>query len=76
MKKTEANKSPLPAPIIPGTIYTLSGFKQATGMTGSALISARKNGLPIHYVGKRGFILADDFLEYLKTNAKENIEKN
>jgi hypothetical protein len=64
-----------PSPIIPGSLYTLQDFQKATGMRKTALRTARQNGLRVHYVGNRGYILADDFLDYVKIQGKESNAK-
>ena len=48
-----------------GCCYSLKAFSKASGLGKNALRSARRQGLPVHYHGNAGFILADEFLEWL-----------
>ena len=61
----KADPTPLP-PIMPGAAYPLSEFRRITKLGTAALRTARKNGLKVRRVGGRGFILGDDFVEFLK----------
>ena len=51
--------------IMGGCGYSLTAFSKASGLGKNALRSARRQGLPVHYHGNAGFILADEFLEWL-----------
>ncbi len=75
MRYEEQFEERIPTPLIPGTLYTLQDFQAATGMKKTALRTARERGLKVRYVGNRGFILADDFLEYVQAEGKESESK-
>jgi hypothetical protein len=48
-----------------GESYPLATFRQITGLSDSAMRAARRAGLPVRRVGKRGFILGRDWSAFL-----------
>jgi len=55
--------------IEPGVAYSLDDFKRRSGMGAHALRTARRkkeNPLVVRRVGRRGYVLGSDFIEYLK----------
>ena len=46
-------------------IYPLAEFQDLTGLTDSAMRSARRRGLRVRRCGKRAFVWGQDFLDYL-----------
>lgn len=64
-----------PAPIAvqavePDKLYMLDAFMRLTGLKEGALRSARANGLPVHYLHNRGFIIGKEFLDYIRAKGK------
>ena len=51
-------------------LYCLDRFKAITGFGQYALREARKKGLRVQYVGKRGYILGRDFHEFVARNGR------
>jgi hypothetical protein len=49
--------------------YPLAAFRRATGMRQHAMRVARKNGLPVFYVGNLGFVRGSDFAAWLGSRA-------
>jgi hypothetical protein len=49
--------------------YPLGAFMQITGLGRHGMRAARRAGLRVHYVQKRGFVLGRDFLAYLEAAA-------
>lgn len=45
--------------------YTLDELKRRVGLKDAALRTARKNGLAVHYVSGRGFVLGRDWIAYI-----------
>jgi hypothetical protein len=52
-----------------GECYTLPEFRRRTGLENAAIRSARRAGLIVRRVGRRSYVLGDDFLEFLRTHA-------
>lgn len=46
-------------------IYTLHELQQRMGLGQAALRTARRNGLPIKRIGRRGYVLGRDLIEYV-----------
>lgn len=46
-------------------MYTLTAFKRQLGLTESALRAARRGGLRVRYVHKRGWIYGRDWIDYI-----------
>ena len=63
---------PCPAGLRPGFLYTLRGFKDASGIGHSLIRRARNAGiaLPTLTVGRRKFIEGKDAIQFLKSVAK------
>lgn len=56
-----------PGLIQAGQCYTLAEFRARTGMGEHALRTARRRGLRLRYVGRCGYVLADDWFAYLES---------
>lgn len=72
MTKTSRNREPEPdrtGEIRADAAYTLDAFTRATGLRRHAMRAARRAGLRVRYVQKRGFVLGRDFLAYLEAAA-------
>ena len=52
--------------IVSGGVYGLAEFKARSGLGDAGLRNARRAGLRILYAHNRGFVLGDDFVEYLR----------
>jgi len=50
--------------------YTFSEFKKVTGMGDGAVRTCRDAGLPVRYVGGRGWILGSDWSRFLRGEFK------
>jgi hypothetical protein len=51
-------------------VLTLDAVKSEMGMGTAALREARRHGLKIRYVGKRGYCLGSDLIEFIRTAAR------
>ena len=47
-------------------VYTLDEIKKRLGLSSYALRQARRNGLNVRYVGRRGFIAGQDAMTYIE----------
>ena len=54
-----------PGAIEPGTLYRLARLKEASGIGEWGIRQMRKAGLPVKYIGGRGFVLGRDFIEHV-----------
>jgi len=60
--------------IEPGVAYSLDDFKRRTGMGAAAIRTARRHAespLAVRRVGRRSYILGDDFIAYLRENGRD-----
>jgi hypothetical protein len=65
--KPSAQPSPDGSGIIPaGSVLTLEAAKRELGLTASALRAMRRSGLVVRRIGKRGFILSNDLIQFLE----------
>jgi len=55
-----------PKPIRTGEAWPLQQFMRATGLSHDALRRAKRRGLRTVQVGRRAFVLAESWLEYLR----------
>lgn len=55
-----------PGIVTAGCVLTLEEFRRRMRMTQSALKAARRHGLPLKKIGKRLFIMGEDFVEYAR----------
>lgn len=58
------------APIRADESYPLDTFSRMTGIGKHGLRTARKNGLQVRYIGRRGFVLGSDWLTYLRDHGQ------
>ena len=58
--------------VAPEKLYPIQEFERITGLTKSALRSARRNGLSVRYLGKRGYILGKDFISHVEAKARQS----
>lgn len=56
-----------PRPIRAGEAWPIQQFMRATGLSHDALRRAKRRGLRIVRIGRRKFVLAESWLEYLRT---------
>jgi hypothetical protein len=61
---------PQPAGIEPDQVYRLDQFMALSGLGIAAMRTARRGGLPVLYVGNRGFVRGSDFHAWL--GSREN----
>lgn len=71
MSATTNDQGATLAPIESGTVYPLPNFQVRTGLKATALRSARRNGLKVRYLGGRGFVRGEDFLDFLSSHGKD-----
>ncbi|HEY2838258.1 MAG TPA: hypothetical protein VGJ26_03870 [Pirellulales bacterium] len=57
--------------IAPGHSYPLAVFQRITGLSVFAMRRARRNGLKIRTVGRRKFVHADDWHQFLQSPGTE-----
>lgn len=53
-----------PGEIRSDALYTLDEIKQRMGLGQAALRTARRNGLAVKRIGRRGFVFGRDLIEY------------
>ena len=51
-------------PIRSDELYPLVDLKRRAGLSVAALRQARRKGLRVQYIGRRGFVLGSDLIEY------------
>ena len=51
-------------------LYTLPAVEKRLGFGVTAMRTARRNGLPVRYIGRKGFVAGKDLLEYFERHAK------
>jgi hypothetical protein len=51
--------------INPDELYTLKAFTQRLGIRSATIRSARRAGLPVHYVHKHAYIYGRDWIDYV-----------
>jgi len=54
-------------PLHAAAVYCLEIFRSLTGLDAWALRTARRNGLKIRRCGRRGYVLGDDWIAYLRS---------
>lgn len=59
-----------PGVIKAGAVYTLPEFMGRTGFSKSAMREARRKGLKVRRIGKRGFVLGKDAIEFIEACGK------
>lgn len=64
--KPRALSEAKPGIIEAGAVYTLPEFQARMGMSKWAMRSARRNGLKVRRVGKRGYILGKDAIAFIE----------
>lgn len=52
-------------------LYTLPELRRRTGLGVAALRTARRAGLDVRYIGGRGFVAGQDWIEYVRTHGKD-----
>ena len=60
-----------PEMIEPQVLYSLNEAMVRTGLGKSAFRQARRSGLPVRYVSKRGYVLGKDLIDWVVTNSKQ-----
>ena len=51
-------------------MYTLDEIKRRLGLGVAAMRQARRNGLAVRYIGRRGYVLGKDILAYVESSAR------
>jgi hypothetical protein len=69
MAKTAGNRPP--GEIRGDSVYTLSEFKQRTGLKDWGLRSAKRDGLPLMKCGRNKYIIGADWLEFLRSKTEQ-----
>jgi hypothetical protein len=59
-----------PGVIHEGALYTLAEIQQRLQLGQAALREARRQGLRIRRIGKRGFVLGEDVIRFVKEAGK------
>lgn len=62
----------LPGEISANSLYTLSAVKERLGLGVHAMRTARRRGLIVHRIGRRGFVLGRDLIEYVEKNTTQD----
>jgi len=52
-------------------IWTLDAVKAHLGLGASALRQARRQGLRVKYIGRRGYICGRDLIDFISTTARD-----
>ena len=60
-----------PGEIDPTFVYRLDEAKSRMGWRDAAFLAARRRGLKVHRVGKRGYIKGSDLVVYITTGGGE-----
>ena len=60
-----------PGEINPTFVYRLDEAKSRMGWRDAAFLAARRRGLKVHRVGKRGYIKGSDLVAYITTGGGE-----
>jgi dienelactone hydrolase len=55
-----------PGEIRADSLYTLDEARQRTGLGQAALRTARRNGLKVKRIGRRGYVFGADLIEYFR----------
>lgn len=63
-----------PGVISLNSAYRLDEAKRRLGMSEHAMRQARRRGLKVRYVGRRGYLLGRDWLAFLETQSKETAQ--
>jgi len=61
-----------PGMIEPEVLYELSEAMRRTGWGKAGFRQARRNGLPVRYVGRRAFVLGSALINYIQTEGKKD----
>ena len=51
-------------------LLTLDEVQRRLGIGSAAMRSARRDGLPVRYVGRRGFVSGDDLIQWVKSHGR------
>jgi hypothetical protein len=54
-------------PVYSAAVYPLDVFRSLTGLDAWALRTARRNGLKIRRCGRRGYVIGDEWISYLRS---------
>lgn len=66
-----SNADGRPGEIDPASVYRLDEAKSRMGWGDAAFLAARRRGLKVHRVGKRGYITGSDLVAYITTGGGE-----
>ena len=56
--------------IAPSSLYRLDEIQSRSGMGNVAIRTMRRQGLPVLYMGGRGYILGEDFISHVRKYGK------
>lgn len=70
MEKPLPEKPDVSGYVIADAIYTLEGIQQRLKLGQHALRMARRAGLKVRRIGRRGYVLGRDVLDFVQTAAK------
>ncbi len=62
---TKAISHNRPGAIVRDAMYSLPEIKSRLGISDSGLREARRKGLPVHRLGKRGFVSGSDLIDFV-----------
>ncbi len=62
---------PTIGPIEPSILYPLVEIQARSGLGVAALRAMRRAGLPIRYIGGRGYVLGDHFIQHVLEHGKD-----
>jgi len=57
--------------VLADAIYTLDYIRDNLGLGAAAMREARKSGLRVRYVGRRGFVLGSDLIAFVRDVARD-----
>ena len=60
-----------PEMIEPQALYSLNEAMARTGLGRSAFRQARRAGMPVRYVSRRGYVLGKDLIDWIVANSKK-----
>jgi len=63
---------PPPLKVEADVCYPLADFARSFRFGKKAMREARRRGLPVHYLGRNGFVFGSDFHAYLREHGKDS----
>ena len=62
--------SQTPGLIEPETLYELNEAMARTGWGKTSFRSARRQGLPVKYLGRKAYVLGSDLIDFIQNNGR------